>query len=202
MPKVAGLLLAAGESTRMEAPKALLQWHGRTLLEHQVATLSSADVSPIIVVLGHQSEKLESLVSQRPSIKCVYNPDFRQGKTTSIIAGLQALSAAASPQPDWILLLNVDQPRSSDVIRQIIELHHRSTQGHLISVPTHGGNGGHPIILSAALMGELMEISEETAGLKAVVHRHASETLRVELSNPEVLLDINTPEEYRQAMGK
>lgn len=200
MPKVAGLLLAAGESTRMEAPKALLQWHGTTLLEHQVATLTSADISPIIVVLGHLSEKLEPLVKKHPGVTCVYNPDFAQGKTTSIKAGLRALQAAPSPQPEWILLLNVDQPRSPDTIRQVIELHHGSPQEHLITVPTHGGKGGHPVIFSASLIEELMEISEENAGLKAVVRCHASETVRVEMGNPEVLLDLNTPEDYRKAL--
>ena len=200
MPKVAGLLLAAGESTRMEAPKALLPWHGRTLLEHQVATLTSADISPIIVVLGHQPEKLEALIKKHPGVTCVYNPDFAQGKTTSIKAGLRALQAAPSPQPEWILLLNVDQPRSSDTIRQVIDLHQRSAQEHLITVPTHGGKGGHPVILSISLMEELMEISEENAGLKAVVSQHETDTLRVEMGVSEILLDLNTPEEYRKAI--
>ena len=135
-----------------------------------------------------------------PGVTCVYNPDFAQGKTASIKAGLRALQAAPSPQPEWILLLNVDQPRSPDTIQQVIELHHGSPQEHLITVPTHGGKGGHPVIFSASLIEELMEISEENAGLKAVVRCHASETVRVEMGNPEVLLDLNTPEDYRKAL--
>ena len=95
MASIAVLLLAAGESTRMGELKALLQWQGKTLIEHQVAALASAGVSRTIVVLGHQSERLESLLKDRAGIYYVYNPDYRQGKTTSIKAGLRALKSSS-----------------------------------------------------------------------------------------------------------
>ena len=213
MKDVAGLLLAAGESTRMGEPKALLPWHGISLLEHQLSTIAAADVSPVVVVLGHQFERLGSLVRGRTGVECVHNPDFRQGKTTSIKAGLRALQSSlggsTSPSSDVasVLILSVDQPRSTETIRRIIEEHdHRTEEGardisHLITVPTYEGKGGHPVVLSMSLMGELLEISEETRGLKAVARRHLKETQRVEVDTPEILLDLNTPEDYRVALG-
>ena len=211
MASIAALLLAAGESTRMGDLKALLTWGDTSLLEHQVAALASAGVTQTIVVLGYGSDRLESLLKDRAGIRCVYNADYRQGKATSVRAGVRALmSGQQGPRggtyDDAILVLNVDQPRSSCTIRRIIELHSpRGTKvpperACLITIPTYRGKGGHPIILSSALIPELIDISEDTLGLKAVVRRHEEETRRVEMDSPEVLLDLNTPEEYDQAL--
>ena len=187
--------------------KALLHWGGQTLIGHQIEALSSAGVSRIVVVLGHQSDRLESLLRGRPGVECVYNPDYRQGKTTSLKAGLAAVrgSAVEGPPEDFMLLLNVDQPRSAGIVRRVIELHHSgphdpAPRSHLITVPTYGGKGGHPIALSTTLMPELIDISEDTMGLKAVVRRHAEDTVRVEVDAPEILLDLNTPDDYRKAL--
>ena len=229
MASIAVLLLAAGESTRMGELKALLQWQDKTLIEHQVTALASAGVSRTIVVLGHQSERLESLLKDRAGVYYVYNPDYRQGKTTSIKAGLRALKSppvppltkggkgkvGSTPPEEAILVLNVDQPRSASTIRQVMELHLTplypplprgdlggSSPGRtfLITIPTYRGKGGHPVILSTSLMAELMDISEDALGLKAVVRKHEGETQRVEIDSPEILLDLNTPQDYHKAL--
>lgn len=210
MARIAALLLAAGESTRMGRLKALLPWQGKTLLERQLTALLSAGVSRTVVVLGHQSEKLEPLIKDVALVQSVYNPDYRQGKITSIKAGLRALqqvweSDPGAPREEAVLVLNADQPRSADTIRRLLELHLRPDVGLveqplLITIPTYHGKGGHPIILSTSLMPELMGISEDTLGLKDVVRRHSSKAQRVEIDAPEVLLDLNTPEDYHKAL--
>ena len=88
MATTAAILLSAGESTRMGETKALLPWRDITLVEHQVGALTSAGLSPIVVVLGHQSDKLESLLGDRAGVECVYNPDYIHGKATSVKAGV------------------------------------------------------------------------------------------------------------------
>ena len=207
MTGTAALLLAAGESSRMGEPKALLPWQGTTLLEHQLAALESAGVSRTVVVLGHQPERLQPLIYGRQGVRWVHNPDYRKGKTTSIRAGLHALIQSQATAPDTpgeeaILLLNVDQPRSSSIIRLIIRSHFESARpGHpSITVPTYQGKGGHPVVLSAHLMDELMQMSESTQGLKAVVRRHGDDVVRVELDAPEILLDLNTLQDYHRAL--
>ncbi len=207
---MAALLLAAGESTRMGQPKALLPWHGKTLLQHQVAALSSAGVSWTIVVLGHRAKGLETQLKDLAGVQVVHNPNYRQGKTTSIVAGLRALvegwdSDTGRAREGAVLLLNVDQPRSAGTIRRIIQLASLCStdergQSNLVTVPTYRGKGGHPIVLSTSLIPELMGITEDTMGMKAVVRIHEGETQRVELDAPEILLDLNTPEEYREAL--
>ena len=215
---IAALLLAAGESTRMGEPKPLLPWHGRTLLEHQVLALLSAGISRAVAVLGHESERLTPLLANRQRVQCVYNPDYAQGRSTSVKAGIRALfnaqeGSTGSSIEDALLVLSVDQPRSAATIRRIMELHCAPSAPHengpparpwLITIPTYRDKGhdeaGHPVILSTALIDELMQISEDTLGLKAVVRRHEEETQRVPMDSPEVLLDLNTPEDYRSAL--
>ena len=206
---ICALLLAAGESTRMGMPKALLPWHGQTLLEHQVNALTVAGVSRVVAVLGHEADNLEPLLKDRPGVRCVLNPDYLKGKTTSVKAGLRALVEASSdslgrPHEQAVLILNVDQPRSADTIRRVIDLHRkgRDSRGHryAITVPTYRGKGGHPAIFSTALWSELMAISEDTMGLKAVVRRREKNTQRVEMDSPEMLLDLNDPQDYRRAL--
>ena len=123
------------------------------------------------------------------------NPYYLQGKTTSIKAGLAALDQDAVEE---ILLLNVDQPRSAVDVACVLETHRAN--GCAVTVPEYRGKGGHPIALSAALLPELLSIDEESQGIKAVVRRRPDSVLRFPLDNPEILLDLNTPEQYRAAV--
>ena len=90
----------------MGRPKPLLAWRGVTLVEHQVACLLAGGCDEVVVVLGHAAEEVAPYVHGE-RVRAVVNPDYRQGKTTSIKAGL----AHADPSADAILLLAVDQPR-------------------------------------------------------------------------------------------
>ena len=189
------ILLAAGESRRMGQPKALLPWQGTSLLAHQVGAIRSAGVDRVVVVLGHRADELKRELEGINGVTWAVNPDYLQGKTTSVKVGL---NAAGVDQAGTLLILNVDQPRSAATIRALLELH-REKDG-LITIPEYKGKGGHPIILDASLLDELREIDEETLGIKAVVRRHAQATRRVDVATPEVLWDLNTPEEYQAAL--
>ncbi len=175
--------------------KALLPWQGTTLIEHQIASLFDAGIDHIVVVLGHDADRLIPLVQARENLEWVVNPRYMQGKTTSIKKGLSAVSYRDATE---LLILNVDQPRNPDIVRSLLERHHE--HGRLITVPEFGGKGGHPIIMAARLISELQSIDEETQGVKAVVRRHADDVVRVDLAEAEVLWDLNTPEQYQDAL--
>ncbi|HZA22042.1 MAG TPA: nucleotidyltransferase family protein [Dehalococcoidia bacterium] len=196
MSETVAILLAAGESRRMGQLKALLPWQGTSLLAHQVEALCEAGVDRVVVVLGHRAEELEPVVIGQPEVVCVVNPDYLKGKTTSIKTGVKSLRQGYA---DTLLLLNVDQPRAADTIRKLLYQHHISSA--LITIPTYQGKGGHPIVLDASLIDELLSIQEETLGLKAVTERHQDRVQRVEMDDPEVLWDLNTPEQYREALS-
>lgn len=189
------ILLAAGESSRMGQLKALLPWRGQALIEHQVSALLHGGADRVVVVLGHRADELRPLLERRDDVTPVLNPDYLQGKTTSIKAGLSAIDRGAVHD---ILLLNVDQPRSAMDIERVVGEHRAGS--YAVTVPTCGGKGGHPIALSSELLDELLTIDEESQGIKAVVRRHAESVNRFPLENPEILLDLNTPDQYRAAV--
>ena len=196
MPGVWAILLAAGESSRMGQLKALLPWQGQSLLEHQVSALREGGADRVVVVLGHRADDLRPLLEGKDGVSWTLNPHYLQGKTTSIKAGLSALDSVAL---DVILLLNVDQPRDAADVARVLEAHR--THGHAVTVPEYRGKGGHPIALSATLLPELLEIDEDTQGIKAVVRRRPGSVQRLPIDNPGILLDLNTPEQYRDAVA-
>jgi len=203
----AALLLSAGESRRMGQPKALLPWpfqygEGTTLLAHQIGALKGAGVDRVAVVLGHQAEVLRAAVEPvlpggLKGVSWAINAHYRQGKTTSTKAGLAAL---AQEPCDTLLILNVDQPRTAGTLRGLLEAHRQ--WGCLITIPTYQGQGGHPVVLDGSLLNELREIDEATEGLRALVRRHRDSVRRVAVDTPEVLWDLNTPEQYQAAVRK
>jgi molybdenum cofactor cytidylyltransferase len=176
--------------------KALLPWNGMPLIEHQIAALQSAGVDRVVVVLGHEAQMVKALLEGKEGVICVVNPDYMKGKTTSIKAGVKALGL---DEPAALVILNVDQPRTAGAIRHLLQQHRQGRSP--ITIPTYRGKGGHPLILDPSLLDELRSISEETLGLNAVVRRHQRESQRVEMDTPEVLLDLNTPEQYQAALG-
>ncbi len=195
MPGISAILTAAGESTRMGRPKPLLPWRGVTLVEHQVRCLLEAGASEVVVVLGHRADAVAPYV-KGPRTRYVVNPDYRLGKTTSIKAGLRAISRDA----DGILLLAVDQPRTAQVISTIIKSHLENNA--LITSPRYQGRGGHPLVFSAVLRGELERISEERQGIREVFQAHREQVNEVEFDDPIVRLDLNDPRAYEEALAR
>jgi len=193
------ILLAAGESRRMGQLKALLTWQGDTLLGSQVSSLLQAGIQQVVVVLGHEQEKLLPLLEARDRAVPVFNPDYRTGKTTSIKAGIEAvLGNRQAADAQTLVLLNVDQPRTAETITTLLSKHESSDC--LITIPAFQGKGGHPLILDCSLLPELLEIAEATQGIRAVVKKHEDRIQRVEMDTPEVLWDLNTPEQYQVAV--
>ena len=165
----AGVLLAAGESSRMGRPKQTLDWLGEPLAVYQTRQLLEAGVGQAVVVLGHEVSTVRPLVEavEDPRLTIVVNPDYRDGKTSSIKAGLRAVDPGAAS----LLLLAADQPRPAALLRRLAEAH--EDQGALISIPAYRGKHGHPPIFAAALLPELLRITEEGRGVREVIQRHS-----------------------------
>lgn len=189
------VLLSAGKSQRMGEMKALLNWAGSTLVKYQVATLIDSGAEEVIIVLGHNAELIKPELKEFASVKCVINEEYELGRTTSIKAGIAAVD---SNNTDSILFLNVDQPRNMKVISDLVSYHGSSRSK--ITVPTFNGKGGHPIIFGMQFIPDLLNITEETFGFRSVMSMHDSQIQRVRVSDPGVLWDLNTPEQYAQAL--
>jgi len=188
---ISAILLTAGESRRMGSPKPLLEWQGATLIEYQIAQLHEAGVGDVIAVLGHRSEDILPLVTAAGARPLV-NESYREGRAASLRA-----RAAAAEGAKTIVVLSVDQPRPAAVTRRLLDQHTSS-----ITVPTHAGHRGHPVVLDGALLPELREVDEATQGLRAIIARHAAEVRELPFDAATVLLDLNTPEDYEQAIAR
>lgn len=176
----------------MGRPKPLLDWFGAPLVQRQVEALLRAGAAGVIVVTGHRADEVAAAVPSA-KVSVVRNDAYRDGKATSVRAGVTALPADA----DAVLILAVDQPRPSWLIRRVLEAHHR---GHAsISIPRYQSRGGHPLVFDAKLVPELQQVQEETQGIRQVVRRHESKISWVEMDTPLVRVDLNTPEAYEEA---
>ena len=194
MAGVAAVLIAAGESVRMGAPKPLLPWLGDTLIEYQVKSLRVAGVAQTVVVLGHAAADVAPLLEGSDDVIALVNPRYREGKTTSIKLGV----AAADPHATALLLLAVDQPRPPSLLRRVLERHLESQA--LITQPVYEGKAGHPLLFHPSLRGELLEITEERMGVREVVARDPRRVSALAVDSPLVRLDLNTAEDYERAL--
>lgn len=187
--KMSAILLAAGFSSRMRRVKALLPWKGRTLIEYQIEQMMQAGFDEIIVVLGYKAEKLKNVLSPY-DVKLVLNPNFAQGKTTSIRKG-----AAFIQKPVEVILVSaVDQPVSSRTLEVMIE--HLLESKAPIAIPVYREKRGHPILFSGNVKEDLLVVNEETKGLRNVIRKYNEEVIEVPVEDEAVLWNFNHPHEY------
>jgi len=191
---IAGILLAAGESTRMGRLKALLPWRGTTLLQAQTAELLAAGLSPLIVVLGHRAEELRPLLPEGALV--TLNPRYRAGKSTSIVTGIAALP----PEAEAAVVVAVDQPTEAGVIRSLVEAH-ASARPPLV-LPSVNHRRGHPTLFDKKLFPELLDITEQREGLREVMVRYEAGIHYVNVATELVRANLNSPAEYEAAYAR
>jgi molybdenum cofactor cytidylyltransferase len=193
---IVALVLAAGESRRMGRPKALLPVEGTTFIERIVGALGQTKVGGIVVVLGHNAAEMAGRLEHLP-VEIVVNPDYRSGQLSSLQTGIRALEGR---DVAGILVHLVDHPfLDRGLANHMIDEFYRS--GKLIVVPRCGGRRGHPVIFSKELFAEFLAAPAEH-GAKSVVHAHREDSLEIETSEAGVLIDVDTPEEYRKYVGE
>lgn len=170
----------------MGLPKAMLDWNGMTLLQHQLSLLASWGT--VCLVLGHEAERLQKGLRLPSNFRVVVNPDYATGRASSLRAGFAALEA----EPEVVLVVGVDQPLDA---RTLDLLASAMTPEDAIAMPVSGGKRGHPVLFAGRLLAELLAIQEESEGLRAVVRRHPARLVEV----PGPFWDLNRPEDYEQA---
>lgn len=196
---VVAIILAAGASSRMGRAKALLPWRDTTLLGHEIEVLREAGVSQIAVVIGMHAQQIRRAVPV--AMPFVFNPRWAQGRATSLAKGASVLKR--EPAPEAILIQNVDQPTTVAVVQRLVELLKESGADAVQPVyrDEHGEeHGGHPVLLSGALLPALLEAREATEGLRGVLHKKRVE--RVHIDDPTVGLDLDTREAYEAARSE
>ena len=186
----AGVILSAGESSRMGSPKALLSYRGTTFLEHLVNLLQGR-VEPLLVVLGHGADRIRAAVRLPPQVRVLLNQDYRLGQLSSLQTAIRALEG--SPV-SGLLVVPVDHPAvEPEVVAALLDTF--AAEQPEVLVPIFEGRRGHPVIFSLRLFAELLAAPLEE-GARAVVRRHTARELPI--NDAGILADIDDPESYRR----
>jgi molybdenum cofactor cytidylyltransferase len=189
---ISAVILAAGSSTRMGRSKQLLPWKGKPLLWHVAQAAIGEEIEDVIIVVGSDGEQIRKSLKDL-KVKFVENPDWQLGQSTSIQAGLTALSEETGA----VIFLLADQPQISPrLIRALIE-RHATTLAPIIA-PLVDGVRGNPVLFDRVAINDLMNIQGDTGG-RELFSRFPVEWL--EWHDAGALLDIDTDNDYQRLLN-
>lgn len=193
---IAAIILSAGLSSRMGYPKALLEYRGKTFLQSILDAVQAAGIKRRLVVVGPHADKLLAKHDLH-DICVVATKQFDAGPIGSIRTAIRALEAHPV---DGMLVWPVDIPHVTITTVEALLDGFRDS-GHSIVLPVFEGRRGHPVVFGRAVFDELLS-APESEGAGAVVRADPDRVLHVEVSDPAVLEDLNTPLEYHSLMRK
>lgn len=195
--KVAGIVLAAGRSSRMGHPKPLLPVEGRTFLARAVAVLREGGCDPVVAVVapGEEAERMRRVAGEAGA-RVAVNRLVDAEQIDSLRAGLEAVGEG----PEGAVVLPVDVPVSDGaVVRALIRAF--AANGAPIVRPVHAGRPGHPVLFARRVWDELREPGLER-GARDVVRRHHPEIEDVPIDHAAVARDVDTPAEYLREVSE
>lgn len=189
-----GIILAAGLSKRFGRPKQLIEWRGRPLIQHVVEIALASRLRHVIVVIGYVADQVRaalSPVAQHPHLNVVYNPDYEEGRASSIRRGLRALPQDAQAA----MFLACDQPLiTTELLNALIDtfVQHRP----LICYPVFGSIRSNPTIFAAELFPELMMLTGDVGG-SALIEKYRSRVCEHLVSASRPLTDVDREEDLQ-----
>lgn len=197
---VYAVVLAAGESRRCRPRnKLFLPWKGSTILEAVVSAVMASPAAGTAVVTGHQADRVAALLEKYPC-PTVFNPDYRSGMGSSLVAGLDYWQSrnGLSPEAGFLIVLG-DQPFISPGIIGRVIAAYRDSAAEIV-VPVFRGRRGHPPIFHRSLAGEIREVAGRY-GARELLRRHPDKILPVDVGTGDILEDIDTLRNYRRLAG-
>jgi molybdenum cofactor cytidylyltransferase len=187
-PAIAGLILSGGASRRMGTPKALLTTGGQTFVDRLIDIFAAA-CSPVILVLGHDADRILPGIRRVRQAQLVVNPDPERGMLSSLQCGLRLVSA------DAVIFTPVDYPTilssTLSAIARAFAKHHAP-----VTIPRYEGQRGHPVCISRQVVSELLALPE-TAQASDITRAYRDVTQFVEVGDPGIVRDIDCPADYR-----
>ncbi len=192
---IRGIILAAGDSSRMGYPKALLPFGAETFLSRIARTLCCAGVSDITVVVGRHAEEIRQRMNNA-ALRFVLNARPELGQ----ISSMQLAFKNMGPSYGAALIWPVDQPAVPEaVIRGLIDVYLRTSAA--IVMPTWGGKSGHPVIFRCDFCQTLLELPPGTSP-KQLIRRYLDRAALFPTDEPGVISDVDSPDDYYRLTGE
>jgi molybdenum cofactor cytidylyltransferase len=201
MKRTFALIPAAGKSSRMGKPKLALPLGERSVLEWVLDTLKQAVIVDRLVIVGPQAEELASL-AHKAGAHVLQLTDDTPDMQATVLQGLDWLETQLRPGPDdsW-LLMPADHPTlNSTVVTELLKARNEHPD-QSIFIPTHAGRRGHPALISWKLVADLRRWPAGQ-GLNRFLREHAGQTCECPLNDPEILCDLDTPQDYQRLLQR
>jgi molybdenum cofactor cytidylyltransferase len=188
-PKIAAVVLAAGQSRRMgRTNKLLAAVDGVPMLRRTLENVRASKVADIVVVTGHEAEQVDAAIADL-GVRSVHNPNYAGGLSTSLATGLGALGADI----EGAIVCLGDMPRVAPGVIDRLIAAYDPLEGRAICVPTQGGKRGNPVLWDRRYFAEMQAVSGDV-GARHLIGEHADMMVEVEMGDDGVLIDIDTPE--------
>jgi molybdenum cofactor cytidylyltransferase len=186
-PRIEAILLAAGESRRMGYPKPLLRVGDDSFIV-RTSALALGVASRLVIVLGAHAERVRPAVGPDSRIIMVENPNFNRGQLSSLKIGLAEVIAGGA---DAVVVHLADHPLVAPAtFRALVDEYRKSASP--IVVARYNGRRGHPVLFDRATFADLMAAPEDQ-GARVVVNADAARVRYVDVDDPGVVLDLDTP---------
>lgn len=195
MGDIWAIVLAAGESKRMNSPKMLLPVNGKSMIEKVVENISESRVDKTMVVTGAYSDEINKIIGSLPVTVC-HNENYSDGMLSSVKCAFRAISEKAAA----VMVFPGDKPWiTPDVVNSLIESYRHEKKG--IVIPVYLNRRGHPVLIDLKYRNEVA-ILDPDEGLRSLAGLFPDDVMEVNTDTPGILKDIDTYEDYVRSINQ
>jgi molybdenum cofactor cytidylyltransferase len=193
---IAGIILAAGRSSRLGRPKQLLPLHGEPLLRHTIRRALESSLDEVTVVIGHHAEEVRAAIADLP-VRVAINPAAAKGQSTSVLAGLTSLSQppSHSAEIEAVVILLGDQPGVEPALIDALIACWRETAAAVVA-PRYRDGPGNPVLFDRRVLPELTTLTGDIGARDIIrAHRRSGDLVILPVDHPAPP-DVDTEEDY------
>jgi molybdenum cofactor cytidylyltransferase len=186
---IAIIILAAGRSSRLGSPKQLLEFNGKSLLQHSIDEAKFMGSDHVLVVLGANEMEIMKDITD-PDIRIVHNDQWEEGMASSIRCGINAVKEM---DVESVIIMVCDQPYVDSRLLKDLYHTHQQTR-HQVVASAYSGTAGTPALFHRSMFDELLLLNGDTGAKKIIENKKDSVSL---VGFPEGITDIDTREDYQ-----
>lgn len=191
-----GVILAAGESSRMGRPKLILPWENDTILGCTIENARAGGLKNLTVITGAYQEQIAAVAAAK-GVTCLHNPAFATGQSSSLRIALQEDEACAG---QGVMFILADQPFIKPAVYCALQKAYQKSVAWLVAPQGPGGRRGNPVIVGPELFADMNNLTGDE-GARALFARYPQMALLVPVDDEAIYLDIDTMDDYKKLGG-